>query len=307
MKYKIISAHPGVDEFRYYKSRSDAECDKNLIRSEMRIGSKGANCALALAKKGAQVDYFTVGNGAYACDSFFSDTNVNVIRTATCAKERKNVKLIYPELTAGGECINGMTELNGRMQALTVEEKNAFFSSITEDREKDKSDLSTYVFTGSLPTNVESSEYLRCISHFLSLGEYVVLDGRGSLISAQNENFASLIKPNRDEFDEIACNVDILKDFQRPVDKSPEFFNEYLRYALKYVEKYGSDVLLTLGEAGLVYASADEHYIKKATPVKLLYPAGMGDRLLSLFLYYKRSEGASTNEALDIAMTEVCE
>lgn len=299
MVYKIASIHPGTDEFRYYNSKEDAKKDVSCVSIERRPGSKGANCAIALSKKGARVDYFTVGNGAYGCDSFLSDEKIRIIRTVTSAQERINVKLIYP----CGE-INGMIEKNGKMDALSTDEKQRFFDSLTACASVGDKNDRTFIFTGSLPTGVENEEYLRCISHLSSLGEYVVLDGRGSLISAQRENFASLIKPNRDEFIEMSQNVDILKSFKPPVDKSPDFFNEYLGYALKYVEKYGSEVLLTLGEAGLVYASSDAHFIKKAVPKKLAYPAGAGDRLLSSFLYFRRSEGANINEALDRAMLD---
>ena len=299
MKYKIISINPGIDEFRYYESKSDAESDRNVIRIERKIGSKGANCALALAGRGEEVEYFTVGRGDYGCDSYLANDRIKIIRTVSRSGERVNVKLIYPD---GG--INGMIEKNGNMSGLNDFEKAAFFASVTESAISNSSDFSTYLFTGSLPPNVEKEEYLRCISHLSSLGRYVVLDGRGSLISAQSENFASLIKPNRDEFHDLCRNVDILKSFQPPVDNSPDFYTEYLRAALRYVEKYGSAVLLTLGEAGLVYASESEQYIKKAIPIKLRYPAGSGDRLLSYFLYYKRSKGSTTEEALDRAMIE---
>ena len=299
MKYKIISIHPGIDEFCYYKSKADAESFLTPCFVERKIGSKGANCAVLLSSKGADVDYFTVGNGAYDCDSLMKSERIKIFRTLTKSAERKNIKLIYPE-----NDINGMIEKNGKMDPLSEEEKRNFFSSILTDKEKSDEKFSTYVFTGSLPPGVEKEEYLRCISRLSSLGEYVVLDGRGSLISAQNENFAALIKPNKDEFCEMAAFTPVLKGFQPPTEKSANFYTDYLESSLKYVEKYGSEVLLTLGEAGLIYASCDEHFIKKAVPKKLSYPAGAGDRLLSSFLYYKRSLGADTSSALDTAMND---
>ncbi|MBE6670071.1 MAG: carbohydrate kinase family protein, partial [Ruminococcaceae bacterium] len=126
MVYKIASIHPGTDEFRYYNSKEDAKEDVSCVRIERRPGSKGANCAIALSKKGARVDYFTVGKGAYGCDSFLSDEKIRIIRTVTSAQERINVKLIYP----CGE-INGMIEKNGKMDALSPDEKQRFFDSLT--------------------------------------------------------------------------------------------------------------------------------------------------------------------------------
>lgn len=302
MIYKIISINPGVDEFRYYNTKTDAEKDQNLISSEIKIGSKGANCAVMLSKLSARSEYFTVGRGDYMCDSYLSDENIKIIRTVTSSGERVNKKYVYPD---GDIC--GMIEKNGKMNGLSDDEKKQFFDSIMTGSKNTPTADETFIFTGSLPTNVEKNEYLGCISSLVNEKKFVVLDGKGSLISAQTENFATLIKPNLEEFLEICSNVDILKSFQRPVEKSLDFYTDYLNASLKYVEKYGSTVLLTLGEAGLIYASADEHYVKKATPVKLKYPAGAGDRLLSSFLYYIRSEKASTSEALDNAMMRAIE
>lgn len=302
MTYKIISINPGVDEFRYYNTKEDAENDRDLIFCETKIGSKGANCAVMLSRLSASSEYFTVGRGDYSCDSYLSDENIRIIRTVTSAGERINRKYIYPD---GDIC--GMIEKNGKMGVISDDEKSRFFDSILHSASVTAPDDETFIFTGSLATNVENSEYLGCISSLVNEKRFVVLDGRGSLISAQTENFATLIKPNLEEFLEIAANVDILKSFQRPVEKSLDFYTDYLSASLKYVEKYGSTVLLTLGEAGLIYASADEHHIKKAVPVKLRYPAGAGDRLLSSFLYYIRSEGASVSDALDEAMRRAIE
>ena len=61
MKYVVVSINPGIDEFRYYASKEDALAGNEPISVERKSGSKGANCAIALASLGADVDYFTVG------------------------------------------------------------------------------------------------------------------------------------------------------------------------------------------------------------------------------------------------------
>jgi fructose-1-phosphate kinase PfkB-like protein len=61
-------------------------------------------------------------------------------------------------------------------------------------------------------------------------------------------------------------------------------------------------MLLTLGEKGFLYVSSDgSEYIFKSKPRDLKFPAGMGDNLLSAFLFYKGSKGLSVEEASVLA------
>lgn len=302
MKYVVVSINPGIDEFRYYSTKEDALSGKEPIRTERKSGSKGANCAIALAALGATVDYFTVGRGEYGIDGYFSEyaDKITVRRTVTAAPERVNVKLIYPE--EGG--ISGMIEQNERGGPITDAECDAFLDSIVShaSEEKNKCEFSTYVFTGSLPQNVEKEKYLCCISEISRLGAYTVLDGKGELISRISQNFPSLIKPNADEWRELCANVDFLKSFQQNVEKSPEFSTQMLKSARKLVEKWKTSVLLTLGEQGFCYADDDGcEFIFESEPRDLLFPAGMGDNLLSAFLYYTRSERLSPRDAAERA------
>lgn len=298
MKYVVVSINPGVDEFRYYGTKEDALSGKEPIRIERKSGSKGANCAIALAALGASVDYFTVGRGEYGVDGYFSEyaDKITVKRTVTDAPERVNVKLIYPE--DGG--IRGMTEQNSRGGPLTAAEADAFFDSIVSyaNKEKRSGRFSTYVFTGSLPQNVEKEKYLRCISEISRLGAFTVLDGRGELISRISQNFPSLIKPNLNEWHELCMHVEFLKSFPQSVEKSEKFSTEMLKSARKLVEKWKTAVLLTLGERGFCYADDEMNdFIFESEPRDLLFPAGMGDNLLSAFLYYTQSEGLSPMDA----------
>ena len=76
MKYAVVSINPGIDEFRYYASKEEALCGGKPLRIERKSGSKGANCAIALASLGAEVDYFTVGRGEYGVDGYFSGYDI---------------------------------------------------------------------------------------------------------------------------------------------------------------------------------------------------------------------------------------
>lgn len=298
MKYVVVSINPGVDEFRYYGTKEDALLDREPIRTERKSGSKGANCAIALASLGESVDYFTVGRGEYGVDGYFSEyaDKITVRRTVTDAPERVNVKLIYPERDG----ISGMTEQNSRGGPLTETEADSFLESIISHAKSEKrsGEFSTYVFTGSLPQNVEKEKYLCCISEISRLGAFTVLDGKGELISRISQNFPSLIKPNLDEWRELCAHVDFLKDFPHDVEKSEEFSTQMLKSARKLVEKWKTAVLLTLGERGFCYADAKMNsFIFEGKPRDLLFPAGMGDNLLSAFLYYTQSEGLSPENA----------
>ena len=302
MKYVVVSINPGIDEFRYYASKEDAISGREPIRTERKSGSKGANCAIALASLGARVEYFTVGKGEYGVDGYFSEYSdkITVRRTLTNAPERVNVKLIYPE--DGG--ISGMIEQNSKGGPLTNDESETFLESVVSYARADKSfgEFSTYIFTGSLPQNVEKEKYLCCISEISELGAYTVLDGKGELISRASQNFPSLIKPNLDEWRELCANVGFLKTYQQNVEKSGEFSTQMLKSVRKLVEKWKSTVLLTLGERGFCYVDPDGcEFFFESKPRDLLFPAGMGDNLLSAFLYYTRSEKLSPKDAAKLA------
>lgn len=302
MKYVVVSINPGIDEFRYYASKEDALAGNEPISVERKSGSKGANCAIALASLGADVEYFTVGRGEYGVDGYFAEhtDKITVRRTVTSAAERVNVKLIYPE----ADGISGMTEQNSRGGPLTESESEAFLDSVIAHAiaEKNSGEFSTYVFTGSLPQNVEKDKYLCCISEISRLGAFTVLDGKGELISRISQNFPSLIKPNLDEWRELCGKVEFLKGFPQNVEKSPEFSTQMLKSARKLVEKWKNSVLLTLGEQGFCYVDAEGcEFVFKSEPRDLLFPAGMGDNLLSAFLYYTQSRKMLPKEAALLA------
>lgn len=303
MKYTIISINPGVDEFRYYTSEDEYLSGRAPLRIERKSGSKGANCAIALSKLGAKVDYFTVGRGEFDVDSFFDGYDgITIHRTVTESRERLNVKIIFPS----DDGINAMIEKNEKGGPLTENESKAFFDSIIDHAKNEKLcvGFSTYIFTGSLPLGVEKSEYLCCISEISELGAYTVLDGKGELISALRGKFPSLIKPNRDEFRDLCRNVEKLKSFQHDVENSALSLETMLKISRTAVENFGCDILLTLGELGFVYASiAEESFIHKSKPLPLTYPAGMGDNLLSAFLYYRMSKKLSPKEAAKKAVS----
>ena len=151
---------------------------------------KGVNVARALSELGvASIATGFVGRGQLEeYETSFRDSLVQPQFLALDGRTRENVTVIDP--TSATE-----THLRDIGLSPTPSDIGRLRNKINLLAKSDR----LFVFSGSLPTGMETSNVVELTDIVLSNGAKVAVDGPGDLLSALRDRALWLIKPNRDE------------------------------------------------------------------------------------------------------------
>ncbi len=247
-----------------------------------------------LAKMGEWVEYYSFSGGAdgETCRSFTDIDGIESHYTETASGVRTNIKVIDP-LGVG-------TELNGAGGPFTEDEKNALVAAFL------KSETDVACLCGSIPQGVEKSVYKSIIKAAKAAGKYVVLDCDGEALRYGLEAKPDLIKPNLREFCEICFHFGILpENFENSVKLGENLSKTVDELGIacgKLIEISGSDVILTLGEAGACFFGRDgETVYEPPERVRANGFSGAGDTFLSVYLSSRLGRGETNADAMRLA------
>lgn len=129
-------------------------------------------------------------------------------------------------------------------------------------------DASCVVIGGTLPIGVPDSLYLRMISKAVTKGIPVVLDASGSCLMAGMEGHPTILKPNRDELEELSG-----REFNT--------LEDVLNFCKEVRDRFGSQVVATLGSEGILAVTNEKAYRIPPLPVNIISTAGAGDGILA--------------------------
>lgn len=151
---------------------------------------KGVNVARALSELGvASIATGFVGRGQLEeYETSFRDSLVQPQFLAVDGRTRENVTVIDP--TSATE-----THLRDKGLSPTPSDIGRLRNKINLLAKPDR----LFVFSGSLPTGMETSHVVELTDIVLSKGAKVAVDGPGDLLAALRDRALWLIKPNRDE------------------------------------------------------------------------------------------------------------
>ena len=151
---------------------------------------KGVNVARALSELGvASIATGFVGRGQLEeYETSFRDSLVQPQFLALDGRTRENVTVIDP--TSATE-----THLRDRGLSPTPSDIGRLRNKINLLAKPDR----LFVFSGSLPTGMETSRLVELTDIVLSKGAKVAVDGPGDLLAALRDRALWLMKPNRDE------------------------------------------------------------------------------------------------------------
>ncbi|HPU43164.1 MAG: 1-phosphofructokinase family hexose kinase [Dictyoglomaceae bacterium] len=160
-----------------------------------------------------------------------------------------------------------MTVINGSGEEIEEEKIEEFFEKFKEYIKE----ASTLIISGSLPLNVPENIYAKMLNLAKNYPIIKVVDARGKALLKALEERPDIIKPNREEAEEI---LEFKLKEERDLKKAGDFFQ------LKGVK----NALISLGEKGAFLNSSGEMYYAFLPPTKGIN-WGTGDAFLAGFIY----------------------
>lgn len=124
------------------------------------------------------------------------------------------------------------------------------------------------VIGGTLPHGVPDSLYTHLVSIAIKRNIPVVLDASGPCLAAGLEGRPTVIKPNRTELEELSGCPFRTED-------------EIIQFCKEIDERYGSQVIVSLGGDGVLAVMPERIYRIPVLPVRIVSTAGAGDGILA--------------------------
>lgn len=227
---------------------------------EIHFGGKGINVSIVLSELGQSTTAlgFTAGFTGEALEK---------------AVDEMGVKADFIRLKAGNTRINvklkgaDETEINAAGPHIEEDELNRLFEKLESLKSGD-----TLVLAGSIPASLPDDIYGQIAKRVQNKGVRLVVDATGNLLQNALKYNPFLIKPNRQELEEI-------------IGKEIKNEEELISAANLLKVKGAENVLVSLGAEGAVLLAADgKVYRQSAFKVKALNTVGSGDSMIAGFL-----------------------
>lgn len=216
-------------------------------------GFTGVELEKQLKEKGAITDFVTVKDG---------NTRINVKLRSTVSKEVAEENELEDTVQADVE-----TEINGAGPVVSEEELQCLLDKLAGLGEED-----IVVISGSVSKGISQSVYADIVKLCNERNIKVVVDAASSLLWNTLEYEPFLIKPNKDELEDI---------FYRDIFSK----EEVVFYAKELQNRGAKNVLVSLGEEGAVLAAENgEVYEMEAPQGEVLNSVGAGDSMVAGFL-----------------------
>lgn len=275
-----VTLNPSLDSFvdcpSFEKGRLNRTQNERVV-----AGGKGINVSQVLKNLG--MDSVAMGFLAGEVGKCIQDMLENAgIQTKftfdQSGQSRINLKLRGEE----------ETEINGSGPFISDTAKSAFFSGLSQIRSGDY-----FVISGRGAGGIDTSFYLSLLHEAKEKKARVVLDISGESIDLIRNEPVFLLKPNRQEAEEI---------LHRPIRS----IEEAGRAALQLQEMGAEYVLLSLGADGAILALKDKTYLhQNAYDGKVIHTIGCGDSMLAGFLYCLEN-GQSIQDAFSFSLAAGC-
>lgn len=220
-------------------------------------GFTGVELERQLKEKGAITDFVTVKEG---------NTRINVKLRSTNT-QNKTSELSDEEQKDNNIQSDVETEINGQGPVVTEDELQSLLMKLSELNTDD-----IVVISGSVSKGISQSVYADIVKLCNERNIKVVVDASSSLLWNTLEYEPFLIKPNKDELEDI---------FYRDI-----FSKDEVEFYAKELQNRGAkNVLVSLGEHGAVLVAENgEVYEMEAPHAEVLNSVGAGDSMVAGFL-----------------------
>ena len=268
----MLTVNPGIDRTMYFDKPLERGEVNRAVSTNLNQGCKGANAVIVMARKGADVTYFTYTGGPVGAlyEGFLEKEGIPTVAIPTAAGVRLNVKL------SDGEGV--FTECNQSGGPVSEAEKQAMLTALRE------AEYDCLYLAGSLPRGLGLDFYAECTALAHGKGAFVVADCDGKVLSETLKATPDLIKPNRSEF------LALVPEGESIGEKIHIFKSRYP----------GTKLLLSLGKDGAIWAGEDTLWYAPILDAPVRGTVAAGDTFLSSFVVSMLS-GESAQRALAVA------
>jgi 1-phosphofructokinase len=251
-------------------------------RATVEPGGKGINVARVLAAHGipAHAVFPAGGSDGDALIAMLRDHRIVVTAVPIAAPVRVNVAVVEP----GGE----VTKLNEQGPELTERDAETLLTAVRKAARR----ASWVVSCGSLPKGLAPDFHARVVSVAHAEGARAALDTSGTALVPALAAGPDLVKPNRDELEEV-------------VGWSIETFDQALAAARILIDRGAGRVLASFGSAGALLVDGRSALHGVAYSDQVQSTVGAGDALLAGFLAAEGSAQASLRQAVEWAAQSV--
>ena len=270
-----LTLNPAIDYVVKTTNFSPGELNR-LDDEQVYFGGKGINVSRILKELGMN----TVALGfvaGFTGDAIKDGVEAMGINTDFVVLKDGNTR-INVKIKAETE-----TELNGRGPRVGNAEKEALFEKLRTLKDGDM-----LVLSGSVPAGLGSNVYEEIMESLSGKKIDIIVDTTGESLLNSLKQKPFLIKPNKEELEQI---------FERKLNTDDEIVS-----CAKELCKLGAKrVLVSMGAQGAVYIDADESVYKVTAPNgKALNTVGAGDSMVAGFLA-GYSSGKDIGETLKTA------
>lgn len=271
-KIAMLTVNPGIDRTMYFDKPLEKGEVNRAVSTNLNQGCKGANAVIVMARKGADVTYFTYTGGPFGdlYEGFLKKESIPMVAISTEAGVRLNVKL--------SDGAGVFTECNQSGGPVSEEEKNAMLKALRE------ADYECLYLAGSLPKGLGLDFYAECTKLAHEKGAVVVADCDGAVLIETLKAAPDIIKPNKSEFAALIPEGNSIKE------KIAIFKSRYP----------GTKLLLSLGKEGAIWAGEETLWHAPILDAPVRGTVAAGDTFLSSFVVAKLS-GESVQRALALA------
>lgn len=271
-----VTFNPAIDYVIHLKDPLVAGATNRTVSEEIYFGGKGINVSVILNELGMETTAlgFTAGFTGKAIREGVAASGIHSeFITLPEGNSRINVKI------KGNE----ETEINAQGPAIPMKCVDQLFTRLDEIKEGDM-----LVISGSIPSSLPDDIYERILEHLSGRSIDFVVDASGDLLLKVLKYHPFLIKPNRQELEEM-LHISIRGD-------------EDIAAGARCLQQMGArNVLVSMaGDGSLLVSEKGDVLRQGVCRGKVLNSVGAGDSMVAGFIAgYKKSHDYRT--ALDLA------
>lgn len=254
-----VTFNPAIDYVMYIDSLEKGMTNRSLSE-EVHFGGKGINVSTVLANLGVDTTAlgFVVGFTGEALDKAVKESGVKT----DFIRLKKGVTRINVKLKSDKE-----TEINAQGPDIDDEAIEELLKKLDSIKDGD-----TLVLAGSVPASLPQDIYERILKRLQNKNIRFVVDATKDLLLNVLKYKPFLIKPNKDELEEI---------FKKTLDTQEQI----IECAKELQDEGAENVLVSLGKDGAILIDETGKIHKKdAYKIKAVNTVGSGDSMVAGFI-----------------------